>query len=337
MRPSSNHRFVRRGPLAVAVVSCLLTFSAGAWPGSPPKRPQATAHVSAGTAALRFGRSVGSPTEGHLVGGMHLDETPYMRVSPAHSGGDVRWGLEPLVTAIDRAARAVRRQFPDAVATVGHLSRQGGGEVDRHHSHESGRDADVQFYARSRANKPVLSNGFVAFKGDGTAPHWPGAYFDDVRNWVFVHALVTDPHAHVTHIFIAAPLRARLLAIAEHLGAPVAVRMRAAEVMVQPRGALPHDDHFHIRIACPSNMRGCVQNPTAPTATLAIRTPRAALQGRRGGAPPAAHPTPRPHVATPPKPAIAPAPVKGSGEADDHDIEAPPGMIQFDDADGPVD
>ena len=309
----------------------------GAWPGSPPKRPQ-TAHVSAATGALRFGRSVGSPTEGHLVGGTHLEETPYLRVSPAHAGGDVRWGLEPLVSAIDRAARAVRRQFPDAVATVGHLSRQGGGEIDRHHSHESGRDADVQFYVRTRGNKPLLSNGFVSFKGDGSAAHWPGAYFDDVRNWTFVHALVTDPHAHVTHIFVAAPLRARLLAIAEHLGAPQNVRMRAAEVMVQPRGALPHDDHFHIRIACPPRMHGCVENPTAPSAAIA-RAPRGLIQGRRGGAPP--HPTAppqRPRVAppAPARPAPAPSQPRGSGEADDHD-DVPGIIAPYDDADGPVD
>ncbi len=316
----------------------------GAWPGSPPKKPQAIAHVTAGTGALRLGRSVGSPTEGHLVGGTHLEEAPYLRVSPAHAGGDVRWGLEPLVTAIDRAARAVRRQFPDAVATVGHISRQGGGEIDRHHSHESGRDADVQFYVRGRNNKPLLSNGFVAFKGDGSAAHWPGAYFDDVRNWVFVHSIVSDPHAHVTHIFVAAPLRARLLAIAEHLGAPMNVRMRAAELMVQPRGALPHDDHFHIRIACPPRQQGCVENPTAPAATIA-HAPRAVVRGRRGGAPVApaasARPTQRPRVAppAPPRPVVAPPPppVKGSGEADEHDVVAPPGMIPYDDADGPAD
>jgi penicillin-insensitive murein endopeptidase len=326
-------------PIAVAAVTSVLTFSAGAWPGAPPKRPQATAHVSAAAGALRFGRSVGSPTEGHLVGGSHIDETPYMRISPAHAGGDVRWGLEPLVNAIDRAARAVRRQFPDAVATVGHLSRQGGGEIDRHHSHESGRDADVQFYIRSRSNKPLLSSGFLAFKGDGSAAHWPGAYFDDVRNWVFVQSLVTDPQAHVTHIFVAAPLRARLLAIAEHLGAPMNVRMRAAEVMQQPRGALPHDDHFHIRIACPGHMHGCVENPTAAAAMIAARAPHAGAGGRRGAPPPHATPPARPRTAPPtaPKPPPIAPPLKGSGEADDHDFDAVPGMIQYDDADGPVD
>jgi penicillin-insensitive murein endopeptidase len=79
---------------------------------------------------------------------------------------------------------------------------------------------------------------------------------------MLVQAMVTDPEAHVTHLFIAAPLRARLLAYAERIGAPANVRMRAAEVLQQPHGALPHDDHFHVRIGCPSNMRECVENPS---------------------------------------------------------------------------
>jgi penicillin-insensitive murein endopeptidase len=340
---------VRPAPLAAAIVSTFLTVSLGAWPGPGPRKQAVTSHVVAATGPLHFGKSVGSPTDGKLVGGAHVDESPYLRISPVHSQGDVRWGLEPLVTALDRAARAVRRQFPDAVATVGHLSRAGGGEIDRHHSHESGRDADVQFYMRNRAGKPLLSNGFVSFKPDGTTPSYPGAYFDDVRNWVFVNALVTDPQARVSHIFVAAPLRARLLAIAEHLGAPHAVRMRAAEVMVQPRGALPHDDHFHVRIACPSRMQGCVEYPSIAIARAPLpRAPFAPFahgrqRGQAASAPNAsrAHTNPAPHrpaLAAPPRaapPSTPPVAPKDSGETDAHEMDAPAMIV--DDADGPID
>jgi penicillin-insensitive murein DD-endopeptidase len=208
-------------------------------------------------------RSVGSPTEGHLVGGAHLGDAPHLRVVPTYAGGDVRWGVEPLVGMIDRAARNVRKQFPDAVLSVGHLSKPGGGELDRHASHESGRDADIGFYVKNQASKPVYENSFVAFLGDGTAPSWPGARFDDARNWALVASFVNDPQAHVTHIFVATPLRARLLSYADKIGASPTTRNRAAELMAQPKGSLPHDDHFHVRIACPSGMDKCVEQPTA--------------------------------------------------------------------------
>jgi penicillin-insensitive murein endopeptidase len=293
--------------IAVAALAAILTLSSGALPGVGPKR-HTTAHaVSLGPSALHFGRSLGSPTEGHLLGGAHLEETSYLRVVPAYETGDVRWGLEPLVTMIDRAARQVRRQFPDAVTSVGHLSREGGGEIDRHHSHESGRDADIGFFVRSGSGRQLLASHFVAFRGDGTAASWPGAVFDDAKNWLLVAALVGDPEAHVTHVFVAAPLRARLLAYAERMGVPANLRIRAAEILQQPRGALPHDDHFHVRIGCPPRMSGCVENPAA----RGRRGPMLAGHGRRGP-PSRASFTSAPTAHASHAPARAPLPPPGS-------------------------
>lgn len=238
---------------------------AGAKPNAPSgggAKPK-TAKLEAPAARLLPGKSVGSPTEGHLVGGSRLSDAPYLRIVPVYAQGDVRWGVEPLVGAIDRAARSVRKQFADSVASVGHLSKPGGGELDRHASHESGRDADVGFYVRDQKGKPLYADHFVAFKGDGTAPSWPGAQFDDARNWAFVSSIASDAHARVTHIFVSTPIRQRLLSYAAKIGAPGNVRVRASELMAQPHGSLPHDDHFHIRVACPPGMDKCIEQPLA--------------------------------------------------------------------------
>lgn len=231
--------------------------------------------------------SVGSPTEGHLVNGAHLDGAPYLRIVPVYQEGDARWGLEPLVTIIDRAAKSVQKQFPDAVASIGHLSRQNGGEIDRHASHESGRDADVGFYVKNQQGKSIFADHFVSFKPDGTAATWPGAQFDDAKNWAFVSSIASEASAHVTYIFVEQHLRDRLLAYATKIGAPPAIRQRAAELMAQPRGSLPHDDHFHVRIACPAGSDKCVEIP----------------QRKKRPAPPAlanTHTKPAPHVAKAP-------------------------------------
>lgn len=222
-----------------------------------------------------MGRSIGSPTAGHLVGGSRLPDAPYLRVVPGYARGEVRWGLGSMIGMIDRAAQKVRKAHPDAVLNVGHISRQGGGEVDRHVSHESGRDADIGFFVRNVQGKPVYAEHFVAFRGDGTAPSWPGALFDDARNWALVRALVTDPQAHVTHIFVATPLRARLLAFASKSGATAELRERAAMAMVQPHGSLPHDDHFHVRISCPGQPapRECVEVAVRKRPALVARVP----------------------------------------------------------------
>jgi penicillin-insensitive murein endopeptidase len=246
---------------------------------------------------------------------MHLDETAYVRIMPADAQGDVRWGLEPLVTMIDRAARTVRRQFPESITSVGHLSREGGGGVERHRSHESGRDADVGFFVRTSTGRQLLSSHFVQFRGDGTAVSWPGAYFDDAKNWALVGAMLGDAQAHVTHIFVAAPLRARLLAYAERVGAPTSLRIRAAEVMQQPHGALPHDDHFHVRIACPSHMSGCVENPVVHGHAPPPRRGTVA-HGRRGPAPEAVAASPKSPAPTPVPAPAAPLETPNQAAAD---------------------
>ena len=319
--------------IASTALAAAITFSTGV-PGATPQRHATARAGSLGPAALRFGRSIGSPTEGHLLGGERLEESSSLRIVPAYAGDDVRWGLEPLVAMIERASRQVRHQFPTAITSVGHLSREGGGEIDRHRSHESGRDADVAFFVRSSSGQPLSASRFVPFRGDGTAATWPGAYFDDAKNWALVAALaVTDAEAHVTHLFVAAPLRARLLAYAERVGAPASVRMRAAEVLQQPRGSLPHDDHFHVRIGCPAKMSGCVENPrpTRDSGTLRMLGHRFP-HGRRG-------PTSHDLVTSPPTPSISPPPaptVEPRIEEPPREPDAPPASIPLsvDDVDG---
>lgn len=247
-----------RSAVFFSVAITLITSSVVASPNSAPK--MVTARVVANAAALRFGKSVGSPTDGHLVGGERLEDTSYVKVMAHDAPGDVRWGLSPLVSMIDRAARTVTKKFPGSVLEVGHLSRSGGGDVGDHASHESGRDADLAFYVKNSEGKQVFSDSMVKFAGDGTASTWPGARFDDARNWTLISSIVQD-NANVTHIFVSSPLRARLLAYAAKVGAPESVRARAAELMMQPHGSLPHDDHFHVRIGCPAGQRACIENP----------------------------------------------------------------------------
>ncbi|WP_394837498.1 penicillin-insensitive murein endopeptidase [Pendulispora rubella] len=314
-----------RPGLVVAVCAVVLTLSVAAWPAAAHTQlahlsvPHTVhgGHAALSAAAMRVGRSVGSPTTGHLIGGMQVEETSYLRIVPSCANSDVRWGLAPLVTMIDRAARQVRRKYSDAVLTVGHLSRPGGGEVDRHASHESGRDADILFYVKNHLGKPVVASSFVPFRADGTAPTWPGATFDDARNWLLVTALVTDKEARVSHIFVAAPLRARLLAYAARIGAPPAVRHRAAELLMQPRGSLPHDDHFHVRIGCPSGMHECIEFPQGRWA----KKGPAAHERNRGGK---ANPPPSPKKPYEPPAAVLAVPSQESTDSSD----------AIDDADG---
>jgi penicillin-insensitive murein endopeptidase len=243
-------RRLRATVLALVTVAFgALTPPSGAVGGTPKKPPTPL--------------SIGAPNAGHLEHGQHLVESAYIRYVGAYAIGDAHWGVKPLVDAIDRAAREVRRRFPDAVLGVGQLSRKDGGEIDRHHSHESGRDADLGFYLVDSLGRSVSRDRFYAIRPDGVAASDPRLRFDDARNWALVSALVSDPHARVTHIFVVTYLRTRLLAYGARVGASPALRGRIAEVLMQPHHALPHDDHFHVRVGCPHPVGQCIENAVA--------------------------------------------------------------------------
>ncbi len=240
--------------------------------------------------------SVGPPNDGRLEGGIRLDTTnkPYLRVVPAYNYKDMdtRWGLPALVHAIDRAAKVVHKKFPGAVLGVGDISRKGGGELAHHHSHESGRDADLGFYLVNEKAQPVLRPSFVKVDDKLAATTIPGARFDVARNWLFLQTLLLDRQARVSHVFVAEPIKHALLAHARARGVSRALYVRAAQVMMQPTGGLPHDDHFHVRISCPPSMaKSCVE--IAKNAPSKARL-KMAKKGRQGVKTPARRASPPP-------------------------------------------
>jgi penicillin-insensitive murein DD-endopeptidase len=234
--------------------------------------------------------SIGAPNDGHLKGGVHLDTSkPYFRVVPAYESGDVRWALPVMINMIDRAARAVHKRFPGAALDVGDISQRGGGNLLRHHSHESGRDADLGFYVLDAHGKQIHAHGFIKFDTSMASPTVPGARYDLARNWALIQELLTDPVARVSHVFIAEWIRKDLLAYARPRVSR-ALLDRASLVMMQPHNSLPHDDHFHVRISCPHEAHSsCIE--------LAKNAPRGKPRVAHKGQPGHGLKTPAPHPA----------------------------------------
>ena len=207
--------------------------------------------------------SLGYTNSGRLVGGKVFRETPFMSRVQVHRKSKVSWAIPNLLSVLSRAARTVARKFPGSVLDIGELTRKDGGRITSHLSHQSGRDADVGFYLTDLDGASIRAPRFLRCDGRGDGRDDPTVRFDDQRNWEFVRALLEDPNEDVRQIFIYAPLRARLLAYAAKVKAPRQVRAKAAAAMMQPINALPHDDHFHIRISCPTDQleRGCADLP----------------------------------------------------------------------------
>lgn len=219
--------------------------------------------------------SLGAFNDGCLRRGSRLAPKGDGYLVPAlWAGRETNWATDELVRAISRAARRVRREYPGGQLGVGDLSARGGGASTLHRSHHNGRDADLIFYAVDQAGRPLPpADSMPRYFGPQLAAHDPGPpssgvvygpfsprYFDVVRNWALVRALLEQPGIEIQYLFIQAELRRVLLEWAASQGEEPSLLERARELLRQPGDSAPHDDHLHVRIYCAADDRaqGCV-------------------------------------------------------------------------------
>jgi penicillin-insensitive murein DD-endopeptidase len=170
-----------------------------------------------------------------------------------------RYGTDELVGLIARAAAVVDAQYPGGVLGVADLSRPEGGALPGHRSHQSGRDADLIFYAMDAAGQPFHPDEhmpFYTYNGRAhyaKAPHYargiPERRFDLARNWALIKAMLDDPDVRVEHIFVSRRIRRWLLDHARRIGEPEELVKHAGVVLrLPPLGG--HNDHMHVRVSC---------------------------------------------------------------------------------------
>lgn len=174
--------------------------------------------------------SIGTPTRGFLFGGVELPESEAIK----HEGG-YAFGTELVVRSIERAVREVRRCFPNTpTLRVGDISRDKGGWLKPHRSHQSGLDADLGYYYRIQ----------VGWYEKATASN-----LDLPRTWALVRAFVEG--GNVDTIFIDLTVQ-RIL---KTYVAKLPKEEQPAEDWFQSplkkdtviRHAWGHVTHFHVR------------------------------------------------------------------------------------------
>ncbi len=203
--------------------------------------------------------SVGHPNDGWQKRPIKLKGRKYLAIK--RGSGTQVWGHPALVKMLQRSARDLSKSVKGSVMLVGDLSNKKGGALAGHHSHQSGRDADVAFYAKNKKGKPVRLKRFVAFGADGKAKDNSGLVFDDWRNWLLVQSWINDRRAGLSHIFVSSPLKKRLIAFAKKRASKNHVT-RAMALLKEPRNADSHDEHFHVRISCPKKQSDiCREEP----------------------------------------------------------------------------
>ena len=211
-------------------------------------------------ASAKASLSIGYPNDGSQVRAKRLRRSPHLVI--LEKSKERVFAHPSLVLMLQRSAKQIGRAFPGAKLVVGDLSAKLGGPLSGHHSHQSGRDADIAFYARDAKGRVVQPKRFVAYGGDGKAKDKSGLVFDDALNWALVESMAKDHRAGLAYIFVSRPLKARLLAFANRHDRHKRYVEKVQALFVQPDNAEPHDDHFHVRIRCPKGQEDvCKEQP----------------------------------------------------------------------------
>ena len=207
--------------------------------------------------------SFGPPNHGALLNPVVL---PAMGegywVPPTWRARGLRYGTLELVSFVVHLGRTLEPLRLGRPLAVADLSLEQGGPSAWHRSHQTGRDVDFIFYAHDAAGRPVRTDIMRRYGADGMSlpvPGRPAVYFDDRSNWSLVRAVLEDPVADVAYIFISDDLKQRVIDAGLAERAPDELVEAAGALLHQPSGALPHDDHMHVRIYCaPSDIPlGC--------------------------------------------------------------------------------
>ncbi len=196
--------------------------------------------------------SIGRVTRGRLLRADYLESSAFHRKMESDIEANNFYGTKELVGLVERASRRVALRYPGGPRLgVGELSRLRGGDIIGHSSHENGRDVDLGFYMKDFAGVPTELPEFtdVNRAGIGEFEESP-VYFDDVRNWLLIEALIEDPYAIVQHVFVARSIRRRLIDTGRRLGASEAFLEKVGRVVMSPHADHPHQNHFHVRIYC---------------------------------------------------------------------------------------
>lgn len=183
--------------------------------------------------------SVGIPNNGRLLNGTRpQDGALFEVVAP-----DFAWGTEETVRFLTVAAEAVQKKHADTPPLhLGHISRDKGGYLNPHLSHQSGRDVDIGYYYTQKR----------AWYRRAT---WDN--LDVARTWTFVRALIT--HTDVEMILIDGSLQNLLRAHATKSGEDKEWLQRVFKGDGQ-RGAIirhvrGHATHMHVRFFSPEAQR----------------------------------------------------------------------------------
>src|SRR5215471_15040260 len=220
---------------------------------SAPKSPIARDLFGAATApAPLAARAIGSYAKGCLAGGVSLPingpDWQVMRLSRNRN-----WGTPELLDFLEKFASDARGLDGWPGLLIGDMSQpRGGPMLNGHSSHQVGLDVDIWF-------TPMPEHELSSEERE----------FNMALNMVAKNSLAVDPHVW-THERTALVREAAQNPVVARIFVNPAIKKAMCREAGDDRSWLSkvrpwwrHDEHFHVRLACPSDSPQCKPQPAA--------------------------------------------------------------------------
>jgi len=183
---------------------------------------------------------LGRPNRGRLWNAVELTSEPGLRVMVNH---DNSWGTAATVRSLRAAVAELRAKHPGAPdLNIGDLSRERGGYLRPHRSHQLGLDADLGYFYRANAK----------WYTKATAEN-----LDRQLTWAFLKSLIAE--GGVEYVFMDRSVQSWLHNYALDQGEDPAWLEKIFESPAHKdtliRHAYGHVTHFHVRFLDPAAQR----------------------------------------------------------------------------------
>lgn len=156
-------------PLALLSAVLAVSSSSGARPRSEADLPERYRRSPFALMSL----SVGAPNNGWQLRAKKLRRRPELWVQK--KSRPYIYGHPALVLMLERTAKQIGRESPGSVLLIGDLSREDGGPLAGHRSHQSGRDADVGFFVLDKQGRPQNSRKAGRVRSQWSSARWQRA------------------------------------------------------------------------------------------------------------------------------------------------------------------
>lgn len=226
----------------------------------PMPSPQKGQYSIPGIEKLRpeIGEGKKNQAIGSHAGGYLRQGTPLPSSGPGilrRQRENRNFGTDMTIELLTGAAAAVDKKFPNkSPFVIADISKQGGGKLGGHSSHQTGLDVDIVFPANHDVREmwSLCGNNQRCRPGSSISRD-----FDEARFWNFVKTLTCASDHPVIAMFIDNQIKRHMCEWARQQGEDTTNPSSCAFKTLQAMKHWPgHHNHVHVRFRCPGN-RDC--------------------------------------------------------------------------------